>query len=1552
MSTGTSVSTRKPYSLASATLPEDPQLIAELPEANANPSGRSPYSQQLDSSIRDLTRKLLACPQDAQVRRELNNALYEARHNINAVVSMDALIAADRILRGTKPTRGAGIPTGKFEFERYLGVPDRFRQVKVGTSDGEPVIQTQGGTYRIPDSVNANNDEELRSWVRGAFDSKSISNLYPLKVLTPKQAGSTTTRQTNPRAQDTNGTQANKKPSQNSPAEIKFLLKLVDTNTSRITSAEKEWADISKTKTLLNGLGDLVFGDGFGVYDKTRTKIDAIYQQAIRGESSLAEATRRINAEMTAFDKAHSKQVADFGGRASTGAAALAGVQTAAHLTVNGAVKQKFGPIGGFVAELGQRTLEDSVTGLLNGNLSQAFDPNRMGQNVRDALGNSLFLYGVTKFTPLAAVALTPLVTQAPRQVVPIASGLGFVAGDVMRSPVDLFVTALGQAAEQSQVRDEITRLQNTFPAQKNEYLSEVRAQWEEGRSPWIEKQVRQQAVAFENSKQNALKKARTQLDAQLNTALADVRKKVQTLPADTREQALAQATTKLKQERDSRYAAYSKQLEAQRPTRESLLKQANEAYSNAMQADVKQRSDQAQVEHKKTIDTLQARLTDLKAQAPGELGRQLEKTVESLPGSFVAGAALGPLPGSVTKLPGNNTFSVNPTLLARESAVSAALGVGSAGLDDLLNGQGLDPQKLIDVGVANAIPLPSMPGNGPKVSTSAQKPPESTQPEGSETKFRRFNSPPHNKSETTTAVGNDTGARPPKRNLSNVIRPANTRDIKSQRNYPAIVNSASPGDVPPTTGGLRIANGLALLQEHGVDMLSTLPRSAQDIASVLMDVTFKPIDKKDVWAAIESLGMTEEVKASMQAQLAKAPQQNANPRPSDASPQAQRHTPAQPVAPSVPLPDPLRLPPSELPKGIDAVIRNPDGSWRAHVETVDGGQVGALVEHRPNGKHYVRIGSALPDAASLGSPMEFITDKNLYIGIDRKMRIYTRAFDPTVEVTIPQEKTFSNSILSTVSKPFENIAIKIRQSGHDFRIGVQAEAGLSVPGPDNVLEAVGIQNLGATNILGQLFNKMMDVEWLRFGKVGSGSLVIGLDSFSAHSWTRFLGIGGRPAEFLTQGPQVGRFSGFIPLTNATGLQFKASTLSKEVKKAFVGEKSPFVFEPEGTVEAKHDTFKIPGKLRLNVVPVTQTPAGKDVFGVPIRPNAQYHVLQEALTIDKAMKEHYLKFPLVFYGERREETSGKFTFPKGAVLPDEFVKMFDRYLGEPVAIVNVPVRHADIHNASTIALPKSSSNASRYINADNLANPFRQGPNGEAPRIKYDPATLTVDFISKSAIRLSSVPGKEFYNKMGKLSQDISNLDVMVYESKFGKMVTPAKATELFPQSIPGVSDLFKVLQPYGGFDKVRYKANLFGVNFWFAKFSIPVYFVRDALEINPRIQSAKTSSILFNADGSLASTKAGAVDLRGVTSSIAVPEWLPHLFSREINTLPGGAHESIVNFLNKRKETATAHQLAAIEIFEKSTLQTGFRDLQPLSTEGRDRLLGLLRELSTPTAK
>ncbi|XVJ70102.1 MAG: hypothetical protein HEQ39_10940 [Rhizobacter sp.] len=634
-------------------------------------------------------------------------------------------------------------------------------------------------------------------------------------------------------------------------------------------------------------------------------------------------------------------------------------------------------------------------------------------------------------------------------------------------------------------------------------------------------------------------------------------------------------------------------------------------------------------------------------------------------------------------------------------------------------------------------------------------------------------------------------------------------------------------------------------------------------------------------------------------------------------------------------------LPPSRLPKGVEAIVNNPDGSRRVLISTEDNARVGLPVQRRANGKDYARTGPSVPDGQRVGVPMEKYID-----GVPGKP-INGQTFGPVVE--IPKDQVKQN----LPGRLLGNGANALRDKGLDFRLGIGFKAGVQLPGPDlGFFKVLGPLGEPIKNGLGSIgpwlvdsVDKLISLKNIQLGNFASGGVVVGADSVTKPMLnTERFGIGVRGMEAKTQGPNLTRFESPLPLSKATGLQMKVSSLNREVLKAFQGQDSPIVFKREiGAETGVDDWLQIPGKLELNVLPVEPNPASQDVFGVAIRPHTKYYTLQHDLTLDKAMLEHYAKLipipinglPVTFTGERRHETAGKITIEKGAVLPQEFVAVINRPLSDITAVVKVPLRNAD----------------KLKFSGDQLADAFQPGPQGQPPRIAYDPEQLTVTFSATGAIRISSVPGKPLFDRRGTVSQDIQNVDFMFYEKGFADRLWQKTGLPNFlPQSVPGVPSLFTHVSPYGADGKLRFKLTpgLDALKLGFGKIELSAFGVRDARKVSPAVQDSRPATITFKVEQRQPSGRPGEMTTRWVDASIDVPGWMGHLFARDINTLPVGARDSIKGFLAQQKKVASPEQLQAITSFEANVLPT-FKDNAPLKIAARDGLGELLKALALP---
>jgi hypothetical protein len=539
---------------------------------------------------------------------------------------------------------------------------------------------------------------------------------------------------------------------------------------------------------------------------------------------------------------------------------------------------------------------------------------------------------------------------------------------------------------------------------------------------------------------------------------------------------------------------------------------------------------------------------------------------------------------------------------------------------------------------------------------------------------------------------------------------------------------------------------------------------------------------------------------------------------------------------------------------------------------------------------------------------------------------------------------------------PFQVLAEsaeKFRNSGYDFRIGVGFKTGLQVPGTDwgffKILGPLGEFIRDGIDVMAPgwaaSFDKLISLENIQLGNLSSGSIVVGADSLKTvpNNSVRF-GIGLRGPEVFAQGPNWQRYE--LPASKSSGLQIKVSQLSDEVLKSFVGKDSFIVFQPEiGTEKVLDDRLQISGKLELNVLPIEPDKILQDVFGVAIRPKTKYFVLQHDLTLNKAMLENYIRlfpipvngFPIRFTGERRHETLGKVSIEKGAVLPQEFVAIVNRTLGNVTAVVNVPVRNADklrfsAGQLSNELLPKFKEQAQRQ-------------------RVPYDPEKLFVTYHSSGAIRISSVPGARLFDRRGNIAQDIQNIDFMFYENGFFDRLWQKIGLNVYlPQSIPGVSSLFTHVYPYGNDGKLRFKLvpGLNALKWGIGNFEVSFFGVREGRKLSPAVLDPKLTTLTFKQAQFQPSGRPGEMIERWVDASIQVPGWMGHLFASDINTLPVGARESIRGFLDQKKQWASPKQLEAINYFEGNYFSV-FKDKAPLKMTVRDALKDLLRVLALP---
>lgn len=481
-------------------------------------------------------------------------------------------------------------------------------------------------------------------------------------------------------------------------AYLKPLRDQVQVGVADIHDKELRWGEITQSKNLLNALGDRFVGDGFQLYENTRIQLNDIVMEAAKGSINLEEAKRRVRATMADFSGAHERQISQFTSNAGHGAAIAGAAQTVSNFIVTGAGNKFGGPGLGAAAGFANRTLQDFFADwVINASplakyydkgvaqyVPKPGDPKRMAQNALASLADAVFLRGASVLTAGAATKLAPLLPAS--WLAPVASGLGFGGADLLRLPLDLLNTAVGQQFDQSALRQEIERAKTQYPEQKAEYLARLAASWEQARPAWVQKQVRSEAVRFEAHKQHELGAERALRDSQLNAAMANAEHQLQGTPPAERAAALASLRETLGERRDALVAQRAAELESQRqPFLDQTRANANQRFDSARDHDLKQRSTQLDARQKASIKTAQARLTKLKADAPGELVQQAKEKAANLVVTVPTGALFGATGNPLTQT-GEYSFQLKPGSAAITTGIGGVSGGASSVLQSMFS--------------------------------------------------------------------------------------------------------------------------------------------------------------------------------------------------------------------------------------------------------------------------------------------------------------------------------------------------------------------------------------------------------------------------------------------------------------------------------------------------------------------------------------------------------------------------------------------------------------------------------------------------------------------------------------------------------------------------------------------------------------------------------------------------------------------------------------------------------------------------------------------------
>lgn len=438
------------------------------------------------------------------------------------------------------------------------------------------------------------------------------------------------------------------------------------------------------------------------------------------------------------------------------------------------------------------------------------------------------------------------------------------------------------------------------------------------------------------------------------------------------------------------------------------------------------------------------------------------------------------------------------------------------------------------------------------------------------------------------------------------------------------------------------------------------------------------------------------------------------------------------------------------------------------------------------------------------------------------------------------------------------------------------------------------------------------------------------------------LGIGGRAAESLLD-PQVGRYLLDTGLGSNSALQFKYTTLRDAAVSSVLGGEGPFIlrtrpesldFQPAASPDVS-PTASISGRLELNVTEVTLQPGQVDVFGNRFE-NKRYFRAETDIPLDKVMTEVYFRVPdevpLIggLSGERRAETTSRYTIPAGSILPEEFVRNINQRVGGVDFTLSLPVQNAEA------ATRLGSGEAIGGVTSDQVS--VRQTHNGE--------------------LRISSIAGRDFIGPNGGIAESALTLDVNFFEGDPIRGVAGRVARSqggevpLLPANqVDGVPNLFRELTDpslHSDSQKVRFKINLPGTGIRFgevAKVEFPVYIVREG-------QTSRPGNVVAQGGNATITYQLAGSDGAASQSSFEVPAWFARTVTREINSVPVGGQASIRSFIESRMDSLTPEQRTQAQAF----LADGgglsqVRDQRALSPAARDQLLQVFASLTSPAA-
>jgi hypothetical protein len=415
-----------------------------------------------------------------------------------------------------------------------------------------------------------------------------------------------------------------------------------------------------------------------------------------------------------------------------------------------------------------------------------------------------------------------------------------------------------------------------------------------------------------------------------------------------------------------------------------------------------------------------------------------------------------------------------------------------------------------------------------------------------------------------------------------------------------------------------------------------------------------------------------------------------------------------------------------------------------------------------------------------------------------------------------------------------------------------------------------------------------------------------------------------------------------------SALQFKVDSLEKEAIRALRGEDAPFNFRlaAEDPVDLSvPGTVVVRGRLALDV---DEVPNQVDAFG---NSDGRKFVLNQDLTIDKTLRELYLP-KLELFGvstpgmEYREESAGKIVIPANTIVPEAFVQIVNRRIGNEIE-VSMPGSFPDTEAGRAAALHE--------IQQSLAGNP--SSVSGIAPE------EFTAEMVDGFSQRISSVPGARLTG--------FNNLDInflpgegIVGDIYNGIRSFVGRSPNATPRSLPGTNDPVNAILNdalHGYNKKVRFK-----VDIPFLRADAGPVNIRTAFYlVRERQEDMRTALMSSNERAML-----GFASDMGSPREVAVPTWLATMVSQsgkpghleaELGMIPfpaggivvpPGGVDSLRGFLMDEFQDGTDAERQAIMSFLGSHMNGAngrIRDNATLMPQDRDDLIELLHMIADP---